>query len=271
MSSTPNPSGSAIPITKPLNERHYTTTPDLYNQWAATYDTDGNVLQKVDDSIFIERIVPLLVNERDAKPLRVLEIGCGTGRNTVKLQQFLPNGSTIYAIDVSKEMMSVAQTKIESLVASNASTCQTQTHFSLLDIQSQLSDITSFTEANPVDIIISTLVLEHVSLSPFFSAVSTLLRPGGWAWITSMHPDISDKTGAGFTRPDDNVRVQGVSYDYSIEDIVDAARESGLELEGDVVETGVGVEADRAVERFGEKARKWAGWRIFLGFRFKRA
>ncbi|MCU0446277.1 MAG: class I SAM-dependent methyltransferase [Microscillaceae bacterium] len=48
--------------------------------------------------------------ERDA-PLQILEVGCGTGTNLIKLAQMFPN-ATILGLDVSGDMLKVAETKL---------------------------------------------------------------------------------------------------------------------------------------------------------------
>jgi ubiquinone/menaquinone biosynthesis C-methylase UbiE len=51
---------------------------DGYERWAATYDRDGNPLVALD-----ERVVPPLLGA--VRGLEVLELGCGTGRQSARL------------------------------------------------------------------------------------------------------------------------------------------------------------------------------------------
>jgi ubiquinone/menaquinone biosynthesis C-methylase UbiE len=46
------------------------------------------------------------------KPLRVLELACGTGRLTVELKNVLASGSSITATDISEGMLSVAKARV---------------------------------------------------------------------------------------------------------------------------------------------------------------
>ncbi|KAJ2932133.1 hypothetical protein H1R20_g4956, partial [Candolleomyces eurysporus] len=284
MSSSPSPnapSSSSNAQPPPGETKHYTTNVDLYDGWASTYDTDGNILPMVDDLVFNERIVPLLLSSSASGPKRVLEIGCGTGRNTVKIKQNLPLGSTIYAIDVSEGMMAEAQKKIHEMGygASSSSTPSsgfticviTDVQWALIDVQTQRLELTALIgENDPVDIVISTLVLEHVGLDTFFSAVTAHLKVGGWAWISTMHPFIGANTGAGYRRSEDGVKVHGVSYNYEIQEVVDAAKVHGLEVDGEIVEAGVGDDEQEAVAKFGQRAKKAVGWKIFAGFLFRK-
>ena len=62
------------------------STVECYNAWSNTYDSDGNVLQLLDDIAFQEMAQPLLdsADQKNATQL-CCELGCGTGRNTMKI------------------------------------------------------------------------------------------------------------------------------------------------------------------------------------------
>ena len=67
-------------------EKVFVPTIDCYDAWSATYDSDGNVLQLLDDVAFDEVVRPLLNVRSDGDSRGVVcELGCGTGRNTKKL------------------------------------------------------------------------------------------------------------------------------------------------------------------------------------------
>lgn len=234
------------------------TNVELYNEWASTYDTDGNILPAVDEIEFNKHVVPALRAQGAKGDIRLLEIGCGTGRNTAKLPQLLSSGSTIYAIDVSEGMMNEAKKKLEGTA--------TQIQWALLDFQTQGSELDTLV-GEPVDVIISTLVLEHVALDAFFATVSKHLKAGGWAWVSTMHPFIGRFVGAGFRR-EDGVKVRGVSNNYEIEEVVSSAKKHGLDLGCPVVESGVGDNEAEALEKFGARAKKYIGWNIFAGALF---
>lgn len=63
------------------------TTVECYDAWSHTYDSDGNILQLIDDVAFEEIAQPLLSSSfqnHDTKKI-CCELGCGTGRNTKKI------------------------------------------------------------------------------------------------------------------------------------------------------------------------------------------
>ena len=66
--------------------KRITSTVECYDAWSNTYDTDGNVLQLLDDIAFEEIAQPLLDSfpRNETTPI-CCELGCGTGRNTIKI------------------------------------------------------------------------------------------------------------------------------------------------------------------------------------------
>jgi hypothetical protein len=62
------------------------STVECYDAWSNTYDSDGNVLQLLDDVAFEEIAQPLLNSiDQDSTKQICCELGCGTGRNTIKI------------------------------------------------------------------------------------------------------------------------------------------------------------------------------------------
>ena len=233
-------------------------TTAFYDAWAATYDTDGNDLQRLDSAAF-KNIKPLLFSVLQ-KPVRLLDLGCGTGRNTSKLRGMLPPGSTLYAVDGSEGMLAQARAGMP------AEPSQVEVRWCSLDFTRQQADLAAFVGCAPVDAVISTLVLEHVMLDQFFAVVAKTLIVGGWAWVTGMHPDMG-QSRAGFRR-DDGVKVHGISYIHELEETIIAAKNAGLRLVGNVEERG--VDDEFAVQELGERAKKWVGKRLHVGMLFER-
>lgn len=103
----------------------YLPTVTAYDAWAPIYDTDGNILQKVDD-LELGRMLPEFLEELmksggrgDDGGLRVLDLGCGTARNTVKLIEWpWPEdvGVEIVGVDASAGMLGIAKRKLDDTV-----------------------------------------------------------------------------------------------------------------------------------------------------------
>ncbi|GAA4743108.1 class I SAM-dependent DNA methyltransferase [Flavisolibacter ginsenosidimutans] len=139
-------------------------TRTLYNQWSATYDKvenktrdlEGEAGQKILSSISFEN---------------VLELGCGTGKNTEWLSQ---KAKHLLAVDLSEEMMAKAKEKV-----------------STPNVRFQQADITqpwSFTKEK-FDLVTCSLILEHIEdLNFIFEQASSVLQSGGHFYICELHP-----------------------------------------------------------------------------------
>lgn len=135
-----------------------------YNQWASQYDTNNNKTRDL-EAIALRRSLSNISFDS------VLEIGCGTGKNTL---WFRENSKEVTAIDLSDEMLSKAQEKINVEAVK----------FLQFDIKKswtfndKLYDLVSFS-----------LVLEHIQdLEHIFNEVYKKLKPGGYVYIGELHP-----------------------------------------------------------------------------------
>jgi ubiquinone/menaquinone biosynthesis C-methylase UbiE len=135
-----------------------------YNQWAGDYDAVINKTRDLEALAFRETISQLKFDD-------VLELGCGTGKNT---EWLAANAKTVIAIDFSDEMVNKAREKINQL-----------------NIQFLQGDINAAWEvtANSFDLLATSLVLEHISnLDHIFDQAATALRTGGFFYIGELHP-----------------------------------------------------------------------------------
>jgi len=215
---------------------------DFYDSWAAQYD-QSNPLQRVDDKLFEDNVLPRIAFLPRSQPVHIMDLGCGTGRNTTKLVPLLPPGSRITGVEQSEAMLNIAKPKFMENRSVNF-------------IRSSLEAL-EVTEDEKVDALISTLVLEHVPLAPFFQVAARVLKSGGWAWVTSMHPDLGSQGQASFTN-EEGKKVVGVSWNHTPEATIAAAEQEGLFLEGEVV-----------IGRGGEKEKeKWQDVKMGVGFLF---
>src|SRR3990170_8137790 len=79
-------------------------TQQAYNKWAGSYDS---IVNKTRDLEHVAAKHSLL----KADFSKVLEIGCGTGKNTVWIAE---KAKEVVAVDFSEEMMNIARQKITS-------------------------------------------------------------------------------------------------------------------------------------------------------------
>ncbi|KAJ6257962.1 hypothetical protein Dda_7752 [Drechslerella dactyloides] len=243
-----------------------------YDRWAAVYDSDGNILQVLDDA-YIATHLPPLINTTSASPPTVVELGCGTGRNTIKLARL---GARVVAVDNSAGMVARLRDKLAgdadaSLAARVTVVMQDLSalpagdlHSTLLQLPLQDNTVDGKdAEKGRVDGVLCTLVLEHLSLRTFFAAAASLLRNNGWLLLTSMHPDLGSRTSAGFRDPDTGAKVRPDSMNHSVEDILSAAAEVGFAVDGVVSEEGIRDSAHAA--ELGSRAEKWVGVTMHVG------
>ncbi|WP_210465695.1 class I SAM-dependent methyltransferase [Rufibacter roseolus] len=139
-------------------------TREAYNTWAAQYDTNQNRTRDLEGLALRNTLSPLSFP-------RCLEIGCGTGKNTVFLAQ---KARDVTAIDLSEEMLSKAREKVQA----------PHVHFTQANI---LADWT-FRNGH-YDLVTFSLVLEHIQYldHAFEQAAASLLR-GGYVYVGELHP-----------------------------------------------------------------------------------
>lgn len=139
-------------------------TQQAYNEWSQQYDTNNNKTRDL-EALAIRRVLQHISFKS------VLEIGCGTGKNT---EWFAANASYVTAVDFSEGMLAFAKQKIKSTA-----------------VQFQQADITQpwkFPNVN-YDLISFSLVLEHIQYLDFiFQQANLYLRNDGYIFIGELHP-----------------------------------------------------------------------------------
>ena len=178
---------------------------NAYNKWSDTYDQDENRTRDLDREVVRSRLGDLHFDT-------ILEIGCGTGKNTSLLAQI---GQNVRAVDFSQGMIARAREKVQ---AENV-------HFSLMNITQpwEFAD-------HSFDLIVCNLVLEHIqNLSHVFAEAARTLRPGGYFFVDELHPFRQyEGTKARFYRAEEKVEVD--AFVHHISDFLKAGEESRLSL-----------------------------------------
>ena len=176
-----------------------------YTDWSATYDLDRNLTRDLDEVVTRKTLANLRCSS-------VLEIGCGTGKNTAFLAQI---GKHVRALDFSAGMIERARQKL-----------------ALENVAFDVADITLPwpCEDRAVDLIVCNLVLEHVrDLSFIFAEAFRTLADGGRFFICELHPFRQyEGTQANFQRKEKTTEIQ--AFVHHISDFLDAATFSGLSL-----------------------------------------
>ena len=176
-----------------------------YNDWSASYDTDENLTRDLDQKVTREALTGTQFRS-------ILEIGCGTGKNTVFLAQI---GRQVHALDFSQGMIQIAKEKVK---AENV-------RFSIADLTQRWP----CEDAN-YDLIVCNLVLEHIeNLSFIFSEASRVLQEEGRFLINELHPFRQyEGKKARFQRGDEEMEIP--AFVHHISDFLNAASDHGLAL-----------------------------------------
>lgn len=183
-----------------------------YNEWAETYDTDKNATRDLAAQVL--RRAGLTLAGR-----RVIEVGCGTGRNTEWLTTLSAGPRNIVALDFSDQMLTRARARVHD----------PRVRFIQHDVRAQWP----FAE-NSADLVIAMLILEHVELlEPFFAEIARTLRTEGEAFICELHP-IRQQLGsqAQFTSVETGERQLVPAFLHNTADYANAALWSGFQLVG---------------------------------------
>lgn len=69
---------------------------------------------------------------------------------------------------------------------------------------------------------------------------------------------------AGFLDPETGTKLQGDSFVYTVDEMVEAARTEGFEVVGEVLERAVSEE-DVKNGVVGQRGRKWIGVKVWFG------
>ncbi|KXG49125.1 uncharacterized protein PGRI_029950 [Penicillium griseofulvum] len=273
--------------TKPSNSQQtqYVDTVEAYDKWAEVYDTDGNFLQRL-DTIEMRSLLPQFIDRvskrfpvTDPETTRptLVDLGCGTGRNTIQLLSALSTADkagyfTVIGLDASRGMLDVARTATREYAENATQTPDVELGiFDLLQPEVSMTQLPSSLHGADAVGVISTLVLEHIPLEQFFAAAAGIMQSGGYLLVTNMHAEMGMRSQAGFT-DERGVKVRPTSYCHTIPDVLVAAKEAGFEVE-EVVGAGADGVVVRGVDEqlgvvLGARAKKWVGVRVWFGVCF---
>jgi ubiquinone/menaquinone biosynthesis C-methylase UbiE len=177
---------------------------DAYTEWSSTYDQDRNLTRDLDAFVSQTLLADLRVDT-------AIEIGCGTGKNTLLLAGI---AKEVIALDFTEAMIAKAENKVRELGTTNVS-------FKVADV----------TKHWPCDdqcaqLVVCNLVLEHIADLDFvFCEASRCLTDGGRFFISELHPFRQYQgTKAQFQR--DRGREEIEAFVHHMSDFFSAAQQS---------------------------------------------
>ncbi len=136
-----------------------------YDQWAKLYDSNINPTRDLDKSATIETLTKISFNN-------VLELGCGSGKNT---EWLINKVDKVVGIDFSEGMLSLARKKIFS----------DNIEFIQADLNTEWP-----VDDNAFDLITINLTLEHIeNLDHIFTSAFNKLNINGKCFVCELHPE----------------------------------------------------------------------------------
>lgn len=179
---------------------------EKYNNWSNTYDTDNNVTRDLDHSVVSQFIDQF-------KHKKIVEIGCGTGKNTILLSEV---AKSVLAIDFSEGMLKIAKNKLKNKE----------------NITFQLADITEKwpCEEHSYDLVMCNLVMEHFrNLEFLFSEARRILLNSGEFFINEFHPYYQYQgKKANFVRNGQKIEIDSFIHDVS--EFINAGLKANFDL-----------------------------------------
>ena len=180
-------------------------TQQVYNVWAGQYDSNLNKTRDL-EATALRTVLTNIPFES------CLEMGCGTGKNTV---WFAERARHMTAVDLSKEMLAKAKEKINSEKVDFIQADMTQDW----SFRKGMYDLASFS-----------LVLEHINeLDHIFKEVAASLNSGGHVYIGELHP-FKQYTGTK-ARFETATGTQVVAcFNHHLSDFLEPAKKHGFSI-----------------------------------------
>jgi ubiquinone/menaquinone biosynthesis C-methylase UbiE len=179
---------------------------ESYDEWSGQYDSNENKTRDLEGVALRETLSGYLLENG-------LEVGCGTGKNSLWLQSICKR---LLAIDISAEMLSIAKKKVASE--------------KVTFLQANVNASWDFT-SDQFDLITFSLVLEHIKdLQTVFEKAYTMLHRRGTVYIGELHP-FKQYSGTK-ARFETEKGMQIVEcYNHHVSDFTKAAKKAGFEIE----------------------------------------
>ena len=176
-----------------------------YDSWADNYDNDFNPTRDLDKIATIQSL-------SDLQFFNVLELGCGSGKNT---EWLISKANKLVGLDFSKNMLDLARKKIKTDRATFINTD--------LNEDWPVND-------NSFDLATINLTLEHIEvLEHIFNALFFKLTQGGKCFVCELHPKKQLAGSKAQFEENGTKKVLDV-FQHSEKDYIQTAEKEGFKL-----------------------------------------
>jgi malonyl-CoA O-methyltransferase len=179
---------------------------EAYAEWSHTYDDDRNLTRDLDEDVMRQTFAGTQYGT-------ILEIGCGTGKNTALLAAI---ADRVQALDFSEAMIAQARRRV----------LPEKVKFTVSDLTKRWPVADS-----SINLISCNLVLEHLeNLSFIFAEAARVLDSDGRFFISELHPFRQYLgTQARFQRNQETRSID--AFVHNVTDFTENARNHSLKLE----------------------------------------
>ena len=178
---------------------------DKYNAWSYQYDNNINPTRDLDKSITKESLCNIDF-------FNVLELGCGTGKNT---EWLVSKADKLVGLDFSKNMLALARKKITS----------PKVDFINTDINKKWP-----VNNNSFDLATINLTLEHIEkLDHIFHSSFMKLSKGGKCFVCEIHPK-KQLAGSKAQFEENGTNIVLNVFQHSEQEFIQSAERAGFNL-----------------------------------------
>ena len=178
---------------------------DNYNAWANRYDEAPNPTSDLDKIVLKQSLSSIDF-------FKVLELGCGTGKNT---EWLITKADSLIGLDFSKNMLDIAKNKIQS--------------DKVTFIETDLNEDWPVKNES-FDLAVISLTLEHIKkLDHIFISLFEKLKKGGKCFVSELHPK-KQLLGSRARFIDNGEEIVIDAFQHLEKDYIQSAENSGLTL-----------------------------------------